>query len=95
MSVSIRLVLLPQLFSLLLRHETTLGLLSFIFNYLLKNCLAYVAAHNEIDDVFGERHFQVADLKILKHLDTFLREVIRLSPTTLAMSKQIHSQLDQ
>ncbi|KFY98043.1 hypothetical protein V500_01808 [Pseudogymnoascus sp. VKM F-4518 (FW-2643)] len=71
-------------------HETTSGLLSFTFLYLLKNSRAYFKAQREVDDVVGKGPIGPRDLKKLKYLTACLREALRLSPTATALSKQIN-----
>lgn len=62
-------------------HETTSGLLSFTFFYLLKYPDAYEKAQNEIDQVIGKNAITVDHLTKLPFLNAVLRESIRLSPT--------------
>ena len=38
-------------------HETTSGLLSFVFYYLLRNPAAYQKAQQEVDNVIGKARF--------------------------------------
>ncbi|KAH7385832.1 NADPH-cytochrome P450 reductase-like protein [Pyrenochaeta sp. MPI-SDFR-AT-0127] len=62
-------------------HETTSGLLSFTFYYLLKNAAAYDTAQQEVDDVIGKGPITVDHLTKLPYLNAVLRESLRLSPT--------------
>ncbi|CAO2650266.1 Nn.00g015580.m01.CDS01 [Neocucurbitaria sp. VM-36] len=62
-------------------HETTSGLLSFTFYYLLKNASAYDTAQQEVDDVVGKGPITVDHLTKLPYLNAVLRESLRLSPT--------------
>ncbi|KAF1840671.1 NADPH-cytochrome P450 reductase-like protein [Cucurbitaria berberidis CBS 394.84] len=62
-------------------HETTSGLLSFTFYYLLKNASAYNTAQQEVDDVIGKSPITVDHLSKLPYLNAVLRESLRLSPT--------------
>lgn len=62
-------------------HETTSGLLSFTFYYLLKNAAAYDTAQQEVDDVIGRGPITVDHLTKLPYLNAVLRESLRLSPT--------------
>lgn len=62
-------------------HETTSGMLSFTFYYLLKNPAAYDAAQQEVDDVIGKGPITVEHLTKLPYLNAVLRESLRLSPT--------------
>lgn len=67
-------------------HETTSGLLSFTFYYLLKNPAAYEAAQQEVDDVIGKGPINVDHLTKLPYLTAVLRESLRLSPTAPIIS---------
>jgi cytochrome P450/NADPH-cytochrome P450 reductase len=69
-------------------HETTSGLLSFTFYYLLKNPAAYEKAQNEIDKVIGKSPITVDHLTKLPFVNAVLRESIRLSPTAPAIGLQ-------
>lgn len=62
-------------------HETTSGLLSFTFYYLLKSPAAYAKAQQEVDDVIGKNAITVDHLAKLRYLNAVLRESLRLSPT--------------
>ncbi|KAF1937047.1 NADPH-cytochrome P450 reductase-like protein, partial [Clathrospora elynae] len=62
-------------------HETTSGLLSFTFYYLLKNASAYEKAQQEVDDVIGKGPITVDHLTKLPYLNAVLRESLRLQPT--------------
>ncbi|KAF2023181.1 NADPH-cytochrome P450 reductase-like protein [Setomelanomma holmii] len=62
-------------------HETTSGLLSFTFYYLLKNPAAYERAQQEVDDIIAKGPITVDHLTKLPYLNAVLRESIRLSPT--------------
>jgi cytochrome P450/NADPH-cytochrome P450 reductase len=62
-------------------HETTSGLLSFTFYYLLKNPQAYEKAQQEVDDVVGKGPITVDHLTKLPYLNAVLREALRLQPT--------------
>ncbi|KAH7085823.1 NADPH-cytochrome P450 reductase-like protein [Paraphoma chrysanthemicola] len=66
-------------------HETTSGLLSFTFYYLLKNPAAYEKAQHEVDEVIGKGPITVDHLTKLPYLNAVLRESIRLSPTAPAI----------
>lgn len=78
-----------------LGHETTSGLLSFTFLYLLKNKQKYAKARKEVDDVLGKRPIDPSDIKHLTYLNACLRESLRLSPTAPAISKQINPESRQ
>jgi cytochrome P450/NADPH-cytochrome P450 reductase len=62
-------------------HETTSGLLSFTFYYLLKSPAAYEKAQQEVDHIIGKGPITVEQLSKLPYLNAVLRESIRLSPT--------------
>jgi cytochrome P450 / NADPH-cytochrome P450 reductase len=62
-------------------HETTSGLLSFAFMYMLKNPSTYFAAQREVDTVVGTNKITPKHLNELKYLNAVLRETLRLSPT--------------
>ncbi|KAL6704826.1 hypothetical protein ACN47E_007630 [Coniothyrium glycines] len=66
-------------------HETTSGLLSFTFYYLLKNAKAYESAQKEVDEVIGKDPITVDHLSKLPYLNAVLRESLRLSPTAPAV----------
>lgn len=69
-------------------HETTSGLLSFTFYYLLKNPAAYKSAQNEVDQVIGRDPITVEHLSKLPYLNAVLRESLRLSPTAPQIALQ-------
>ncbi|ORY02372.1 cytochrome P450 [Clohesyomyces aquaticus] len=73
-------------------HETTSGLLSFVFFYLLKNPEAYHKAQQEVDDVIGKGAINVEHLSKLPYINAVLREVLRLSPTAPVIS--LHAKED-
>ncbi|KAJ4296385.1 hypothetical protein N0V90_006430 [Kalmusia sp. IMI 367209] len=73
-------------------HETTSGLLSFTFYYLLKNPSAYERAQNEVDEVIGKNPITVDHLTKLPFLNAVLRESLRLSPTAPAIG--LHAKED-
>lgn len=63
-------------------HETTSGMLSFLFYFLLcKNPDAYQAIRREVDDVCGSEPVKVEQLAKLKYIDAALKECLRLEPT--------------
>jgi cytochrome P450/NADPH-cytochrome P450 reductase len=62
-------------------HETTSGLLSFTFYYLLKKPQAYKKAQQEVDDLIGKGPITVDHLTKLPYLNAVLRESLRLQPT--------------
>jgi cytochrome P450/NADPH-cytochrome P450 reductase len=67
-------------------HETTSGLLSFTFYYLLSNPATYAKAQQEVDDVVGRDCITAAHLTRLPYLCAVLRESLRLSPTVPAIA---------
>ena len=67
-------------------HETTSGLLSFTFYYLLSNPIAYARAQQEVDSVLGSAAVTAAHLTKLPYLSAVLRESLRLSPTVPAIA---------
>jgi len=69
-------------------HETTSGLLSFTFYYLLKHPNAYEKAQNEVDKVIGKGPITVDHLTKLPYLNAILRESLRLSPTATSIGLQ-------
>ncbi|KAK2670434.1 Cytochrome P450 [Fusarium oxysporum f. sp. vasinfectum] len=62
-------------------HETTSGLLSFAFYYLLENPHVMEKARDEIDDVVGDSNLNVHHLAKLPYINMILRETLRLMPT--------------
>ncbi|PSN59760.1 cytochrome P450 [Corynespora cassiicola Philippines] len=69
-------------------HETTSGLLSFAFYYLLKNPEAYEKAQQEVDQVIGKNPITVDHLTKIPYLNAVLRETLRLSPTAPSIALQ-------
>jgi cytochrome P450/NADPH-cytochrome P450 reductase len=70
-------------------HETTSGLLSFLFSFLLANPAKYQAAQNEVDRVIGKNQITVDHMSKLPYITACLRETLRLCPTAPAIS--LHS----
>lgn len=62
-------------------HETTSGMLSFLFYHLLKNPSAYQAAQKEVEEVVGKGPITVDHMSKLPFLNACLRETLRLNPT--------------
>ena len=62
-------------------HETTSGLLSFTFYFLLKNPQAYEKAQQAVDEVIGKGPITVEHLSKIPYLNAVLRESLRLQPT--------------
>ncbi|KAF4306958.1 Cytochrome P450 [Botryosphaeria dothidea] len=67
-------------------HETTSGLLSFTFFYLLKNPQSYAKAQQEVDSVIGQNPITVEHLSKLPYINAVLREALRLNPTAPMIS---------
>ncbi|EWG53308.1 hypothetical protein FVEG_11770 [Fusarium verticillioides 7600] len=62
-------------------HETTSGLLSFLFYLLLETPSALRRAVEEVDRVLGSQLITVAHLAKLPYIDACLKETLRLYPT--------------
>ncbi|KAG4412171.1 hypothetical protein IFR04_014690 [Cadophora malorum] len=69
-------------------HETTSGMLSFLFYYLLKNPGAYQAAQRQVDEVVGKGPITVDHMSKLPYIEACLRETLRLTPTAPAFTLQ-------
>lgn len=67
-------------------HETTSGLLSFLWYYMLKSPEAYRKAQEEVDTVIGTRSIEYEDLSKLPYINAMLRETLRLQPTAPGFS---------
>ena len=70
-------------------HETTSGMLSFLFYYLLKSPSAYQKAQEEVDRVIGTEPIHVEHLTKLPYINAMMRETLRLQPTASAYTIQI------
>ena len=70
-------------------HETTSGMLSFLFYYLLKSPVALRCAQEEVDSVIGNASIGVEHLSKLPYINAMLRETLRLQPTAAIYSLQI------
>ncbi|GJN72481.1 hypothetical protein PLICBS_006554 [Purpureocillium lilacinum] len=62
-------------------HETTSGMLSFAFYYLLKNPMAYGKVQQEVDEVIGRGEVAVDHIPKLPYIAAVLRETLRISAT--------------
>ncbi|RJE26772.1 bifunctional P-450 NADPH-P450 reductase [Aspergillus sclerotialis] len=71
-------------------HETTSGMLSFLFYYLLKNPSAYKKAQEEVDTVIGRRKITVEDLSKLPYITAVMRETLRLKSTAPLFAVHAH-----
>ncbi|TID25135.1 fatty acid hydroxylase [Venturia nashicola] len=65
-------------------HETTSGLLSFLFYYLIKNPASYQTAQSEVDKIIGRGPITVEHMSQLPYISACLRETLRLTPTAPA-----------
>ncbi|KAJ5998766.1 Oxidoreductase FAD/NAD(P)-binding [Penicillium sp. IBT 35674x] len=71
-------------------HETTSGMLSFLFYYLLKTPHAYKKAQEEVDQVIGKRKITVDDMSKLPYITAVMRETLRLRPTAPFIGLHAH-----
>ncbi|KAJ5153069.1 Bifunctional cytochrome NADPH reductase [Penicillium canariense] len=71
-------------------HETTSGMLSFLFYYLLKTPHAYKKAQEEVDRVIGRRKIKVEDMSKLPYITAVMRETLRLKPTAPMIALHAH-----
>lgn len=67
-------------------HETTSGLLSFTFYYLLQHPHVLEQARNEVDEVVGVGPITVQHLAKLPYIDAVMKESLRLMPTAPAFT---------
>ena len=67
-------------------HETTSGLLSFLFYLLLENPRVYSKLQEEIDTVVGKGTVTFEHMSKLPYLEACLRETLRLYPTAPALT---------
>jgi cytochrome P450/NADPH-cytochrome P450 reductase len=65
-------------------HETTSGLLSFLFMSFLQNPRALKAAQKEVDEVIGKGPILYEHMNKLPYITACIREVLRLYPTAPA-----------
>lgn len=71
-------------------HETTSGMLSFMFYYLLKTPSAYQKLQEEVDRVLERRKVTVDDLSKFPYLTAVMRETLRLKPTAPMIGMHAH-----
>ncbi|KAJ5780581.1 hypothetical protein N7457_005741 [Penicillium paradoxum] len=76
-------------------HETTSGMLSFLFYYLLKSPSAYKKAQEEVDRVIGKRKITVDDMSKLPYITAVMRETLRLKPTAPMIALHPHPTKNQ
>lgn len=62
-------------------HETTSGLLSFAFYYLLENPEKLQKAREEVDEVLGDESLTADHLPKMPYINMIFRETLRLMPT--------------
>lgn len=62
-------------------HETTSGLLSFVFYQLCAHPEAYRKAQQEVDDVVGKGAIEVKHMSKLPYINAVLRETLRINAT--------------
>ncbi|KAK4560538.1 hypothetical protein LTR86_005735 [Recurvomyces mirabilis] len=67
-------------------HETTSGLLSFLFYFLIKNPETYRKAQAEVDQIIGTESIQAHHVNELPYITACLREALRLQPTAPAFT---------
>lgn len=67
-------------------HETTSGLLSFLFYCLLDNPRVYSKLQEEVDTVVGNSTVTFEHMSKLPYLEACLRETLRLYPTAPALT---------
>ncbi|KAH8899814.1 bifunctional P-450:NADPH-P450 reductase [Thozetella sp. PMI_491] len=67
-------------------HETTSGLLSFVFYELARNPAALKTAREEVNSVLGHGAITPAMLSQLPYITAVIRETLRLNPTAPAFS---------
>lgn len=87
--------IVSQLTLNLIGHETTSGMLSFLFYYLLKSPSAYKKAQEEVDRVIGKRKITVDDLSKLPYITAVMRETLRLKPTAPMIALHPHPTKNQ
>lgn len=69
-------------------HETTSGLLSFLFYNLLKHPAAYQAAQRQVDEVVGRGPITVDHMSKFPYIEACMRETLRLTPSAAAFQLQ-------
>ncbi|KAF7562617.1 hypothetical protein G7046_g1524 [Stylonectria norvegica] len=76
-------------------HETTSGLLSFFFYYVLKLPHVFEKAQAEVDEVVGRGPITIEHMSKLPYLEACLRETLRLHPTAPVITLQPHPDLKE
>jgi len=76
----------PQVSNLELIVQTTSGLLSFLFHFLLQTPRAYQAIKDEVDNICGSTPIKFEQLQKLEYLDAALKETLRLKSTAPGIS---------
>ncbi|ELR05538.1 hypothetical protein VC83_09239 [Pseudogymnoascus destructans] len=69
-------------------HETTSGLLSFLFYNLIKHPSAYQAAQRQVDEVVGRGPITVDHMSKFPYIEACMRETLRLTPSAIAYQMQ-------
>lgn len=64
--------------------QTTSGLLSFLFHYLLQTPASLAKIREEVDRVCGDQPVQFEQLQRLEYIDAALKETLRLKSTAPA-----------
>jgi cytochrome P450/NADPH-cytochrome P450 reductase len=66
--------------------QTTSGLLSFLFHYLLATPRAYHAIREEVDRICGDKPIKFEQIQKLEYVDAALKEALRLKATAPGFS---------
>ncbi|KAL8954135.1 MAG: hypothetical protein Q9222_000017 [Ikaeria aurantiellina] len=76
-------------------HETTSGLLSFLFYNFLRHANTFHKAQKEVDEVIGRRAITVDHPSQLSYFTACLREMLRLTPTIAGTSISVQPDLTE
>lgn len=76
---------------LIVGHETTSSLLSFLFYYFLKTPSTLATAQKEVDDLLGKGPATLGHMGKLPYITACLRETLRLQPTVPGFSLGVKS----